>query len=56
LETNVKIKPGWDAIRFSFFTLWTGWVCWGIYRIKIFVLGCRKRVLECRKNLSQCQC
>jgi len=27
-------------------------VCWGIYEIKIFVLGCRKRVLGCRKNLS----
>jgi len=27
-------------------------VCWGIYGIEKFVLGCRKRVLGCRKNLS----
>jgi len=24
-------------------------VCWNIYGIKIFILGCRKRVLRCIK-------
>jgi len=38
------MTTGWDVIRFSYK---------GNCGIKIFLLGCRKNVLECKKNSSK---